>query len=281
MAIPSTPTWTATISAAMISAGRLTVSFTEVSNMSVRGAQDVKTELWAASRYDALLATETLVLVTTGTSAFAVPPDFDHEGTLTIFDGSGGARDRAQTGNNQAITLSANDGASDGDYNGRFLFLLAGTGLGQYNQVTFNTNSTKVVSLTHAWATNPDSTTDYLIAQTSKLLTRYGDMIPVATSYRPSVYRVVAETLTVYPPPDKIYPIIMQYAPNLTMIDETSASFIAWLKQRVALVKQGIKVQTLLLYDDDRYLAQLAIWEQMKVQYGAQNPIYSRVERNR
>ena len=93
MAIPSTPTWTATISAAMISAGRLNVSFTEVSNMAARGAQDIKTELWDASRTDLFLATETVVLVTTGTCAFTTPPDFDHEGTLTAFDGN--PRDRA------------------------------------------------------------------------------------------------------------------------------------------------------------------------------------------
>jgi hypothetical protein len=281
MAIPSTPTWTATISAAMISAGRLNVSSTEVSNMASRGAQDVKTELWSASRFDTLLATETLVLVSTGTSAFTLPPDFDHEGTLSIFDGGGGLRNRAQAGNTQALTLAANDGASDGDYVGAYVFLLAGLGAGQYNQVTFNTASTKVLSLTHAWATTPDSTTDYLIAQSSWELTRYGDKVPVTHPTRPSVYRLVGQTLTLYPAPDQVYPLVMVYSPNLTMIDETSAIFITWLKRRMALVKQGIKVQTMLLYDDERYPQQLAIWEAMKAAYGAQNPTYSHMERSR
>ena len=281
MAIPSTPTWTSTISAAMISAGQLNVSFTQVSNMAARGAQDVKTELWAASRVDQLLATETLVLVTTGTSAFAVPTDFDHEGTLTVFDAPGETRDRAQAGNNQAITLSSSDGAADDDYQGRFVFLLAGTGSGQWNQITNNRNSTKVVSLTHAWSTNPDSTTDYLIAQSSWVLTRYGDQVPVMSRYRPNVYRLVGATMTLYPPPDKIYPIVMVYSPNLTMVDETSAIFVKWLKERMALIKQGIKVQTMLLFDDDRYQFELQRWEQMKSQYGAQNPTYGQMERSR
>lgn len=281
MAIPSTPTWTATISAAMMTAGRLNVSFTEVSNMSARGAQDVKTELWAASRYDILLTTETVVLVTTGTSAFAIPPDFDHEQTLLAFYGYDGLRGRAQAGNNQALTLAAGDSAADAVYNGRYVFLLAGTGLGQYNQITFNTNATKVVSLTHAWATNPDSTTDYLIAQFSRELSRAGDALPVHVPGVPARYQIKGYSLSVWPPPDKIYPVVLTYSPNLTMIDETSTPFVKWLKERVALIKQGIRVQTMMLFDDDRYDKELVKWELMKTQYGAQNPTYSRVERSR
>ena len=282
MAIPSTPTWTATISAAMISAGRLNVSFTEVSNMAARGAQDVKTELWAASRADLLLATETLVLVTTGTSAFSVPPDFDHERSLVTYYGYPPQRDRAQAGNTQAITLAAGDGAADSAYIGYYLFLVAGTGSGQYNQITFNTSSTKVASLTHAWATNPDSTTDYLIATFSREVRRWSsDAVPVTVPGIPAVYRLTGYTLTIWPPPDHIYPILMTYMPNLTMIDETSTPFIKWLKERVSLVKQGIKVQTMLPSDDDRYLQELARWELMKLQYGGQNPTYGVVQRSR
>ena len=281
MAIPSTPTWTATISSAMISAGRYNVSFTEVSNMAARGAQEVKTELWEASRTDLLLATETLVLVATGTSAFALPPDFDHELTFTVFDGGSGLRDRAQTGNPQSLTLSSADTASDGTYAGYYVFLLAGTGAGQYNQISYNTSATKIASVTAAWSTQPDSTTDYLIAQWSWTLTRFGDRLPIELRYRPNVYRLIGQSLSLQPPPDKLYPVLMQYAPNLTMIDETSLIFTTWLKRYWGLVKQGIKVQTFLLYDDDRYEAELQKWEQMKLRYGAQNPTYGQAERSR
>ena len=281
MAIPSTPTWTATISASMLTAGRLNVSFAEVSNMAARGAQDVKTELWEASRYDVLLTTETVVLVTTGTSAFTVPPDFDHEQALVVYFAGEGLRDRAQAGNNQAITLASADGAADAAYNGYYLFLVAGTGSGQYNQITFNTNATKVASLTHAWITNPDSTTDYLIGQFSYELTRAGDRVAPTVPTIPKLYRISGYTVSVWPPPDHIYPIVLTYSPNLTMLDETGTPFVKWLKERMSLIKQGIRVQTMLLFDDDRYPQQLQIWEQMKQRYGAQNPTYGQVERHR
>lgn len=278
MAIPSTPTYTSTISAAMISAGQLNVSSTQVLNMLARGGQDIKTELWEASRADLLLATTTIVLVTTGSSVFTVPPDYDHEYTLTVFDGS--VRDRAAGGTSASITLSANDTASDGAYAGRTVFTLAGTGSGQSAQITNYISATKVASVTQTWNT-PDTTTDYLIAQWDRALVRTGDTPPQMVARMPYWYQITGPNLWVWPAPDKIYPIVMQYAPNLTMIDEVSSIFVQWLKQRMALVKQGIKVQTMALYDDDRYEAELQRWEAMKMRYGAQNPTYGHAERHR
>jgi hypothetical protein len=276
MAIPSTPTWTATISAAMISAGRLNVSFNEVNLMSQRGAQDIKTELWSSSRTDLLLQTETVVLVTTGSSVFTVPPDFDSEVTLNVYYGYDGLRSQAQAGNTQSITLAASDGAADDAYNGYYVFTLSGTNSGQYRQITAYRSATKVASLSSTWNA-PDATTNYLVANLDRELTRAGDVLPVTIPGIPRQYRVTGPTVTVWPAPDKIYPIVMVYQPNLTMIDETSDIFLRWLKQRMSLVKQGIKVMTMALYDDDRYQQELQRWEQMKGAYGAQNPTYSQV----
>ena len=282
MAIPSTPTWTATISAAMIAAGRYNVSFSEVSNMSARGAQDVLTELWAASRVDAYLSTETVVLVTTGTTVIPLTQDFDHEQSLTAYYGYGSARDHAQGGSSTSITLSAADTAADNAYQGFFIFLLAGTGAGQKNQIIGNINATDVASVTNAWATNPDATTDYLIAGFNRPLYRWkDDVVPITQPGVPAAYRVTGYQVSTFPPADHIYPIVLTYSPNLTMIDNTSTPFVMWLKQRMSLVKQGIKVKTMALFDDDRYQTELQLWEQMKLQYGGQNPTYGQVQRSR
>lgn len=277
MAVPSDPTWTSLVSAAMIESGRFNVSFTEVSNMATRGGQDVKTELWAASRFDALLASETVVVVTTGSSVFSLPADFDHEQNLRVYYGDGTYRGRAQTGNTSSITLQSTDASSDGTYNGLYIFTLANTGSSQYRQISQFTETTNIASVTSAWGTTPDSTTDYLIGARSYCLERQEDCPPVYSAWTPKYYRIVGNVLTVWPPPDKVYPILMVYSPNLTRIDETSTLFVKWIRERVSLIKQGIKVKTMALYDDDRYPAELMRWEQMKAQYGAQNPTYTRI----
>ena len=277
MGVPSNPTWTSTISAAMIEAGRLNVSFGEVLNMSNRGAQDIKTELWAASRYDILLATETVVVVATGSSTVSLPTDFDHEESLTAYYGDGAYRGRAQAGNLSSLTLQASDLASTDAYNGFYLFLLAGTGSSQYSQISQFTQTTNIASVTTPWATTPDGTSDYLIGRFSQQLSRVGNSLFVTIPYVPSTYRITGTALTVWPPPDKIYPIVMVYQPNLTRIDETGTVFIKWLRERMALIKQGIKVKTMQLYDDDRLQQEEQKWEKMKAQYGAQNPTYAQM----
>ena len=252
----------------MISAGRFNVSSTEVSNMAARGGQDIKTELWDASRYDLLLASETVVLVTTGDSVFELPPNFDHAYSLRVYDGE---RGRAQAGGANAITLASADTAADEAYDGWYAFTLAGTNSGQYRQIERFTNSNKVASVTNAWGA-PDSTTDYLIGKRWWGLERNDDAVTFYTRWqRPTQYRVTGNTLTVWPPPDHVYPIVMVYGPNLTRLDETETIFVKWLRERVALVKQGIRVQTMLLFDDDRYDREYRIWEQMKARYAMTN----------
>jgi hypothetical protein len=259
----------------MMTAGQYNVSYAQVAAMQAAGAQDIKTELWAASRADLLLATTTLVIVSTGSSVFTTNPDFDHEYTLTVYDGS--IRDRAQTRTSSSITLAAGDSAADSAYVGYTVFDLT---TAQYAQITNYVSATKVASITQTW----DATTtaiDYLIAQFKWEMTRDDDSSRVMTPQRPAYYQITGPTVWVRPSPDKVYPILMSYAPNLTMIDEVSSIFVAWLKQRVALLKQGIRVQTMLLYDDDRYSAELQRWEQMKQAYGAQNPTSGQIQRHR
>lgn len=268
MSFPSTPTWTTTISAAMIAAGRLNVSYTQVSEMAARGAQDIKTELWDASRYDYILASETLVLVTTGNSVFTLPPNFDSAYSLRVYDG---VRGRAQAGGADAVTLASADTTADEGYAGWYVFTLANTGSGQYRQIDRYTESTKIASVTNAW-TAPGATTDYLIGQRWWPIQRDDDATAFSSRWgRPTSYRITGNSLTVWPPPDHVYPILMVYGPNLTRLDETETIFIKWLRERVALVKQGIKVQTMFLFDDDRYEQQLAIWETMKARYAMAN----------
>ena len=279
MAVAATPSFTATISAAMIEAGRLNVSFSEVSNMSARGAQDVKTDLWFTSRYDLLLATETMVLVTTGNSVYTVPAEYDHEYSLRVYYGD--IRGRAQAGTTEQITLASTDGASDEAYAGWYAFTLAGTGSGQWRQISRYTDSTNIATVTNAW-TAPDSTTDYLIGSLWHGLIRDDN----ATRYyardgRPTRYRITGNSLTVWPPPDKVYPVVMAWGPNLTRLDETSTIFLKWLRERRSLFVQGIKVKTMALFDDDRYEREAATYERMKMQYAATNSILDQTEGSR
>lgn len=272
MATATTPTWTSTISAAMIEAGRYNVSFSNVSDMEARGAQDVLTEIWEASGAHLLLTTQTLVLMATGDSTFTLPQEFDHEVSLRVF--YGGSRYRAQTGTNQQITLADADTSSDDAYNGRYVFLLDGTGENQWNQITRYTGATRIASLSWQWTT-PSSDTDYHIPELWWDLERNDQGFAYRPAYTPSKYQIVGRTLTTWPPADKMYPIILTWRPNLTLLDVTATLFIQWLRFNRSLVVQGIKVKTMALHDDDRYQGESQKWELMKQRYGGRNVTYT------
>ena len=69
----------------------------------------------------------------------------------------------AQAGASDTITLATNASATDNTYQGEWLHITSGTGVGQARQIASYVGSTKVATLDRAWQTNPDSTSVYQI----------------------------------------------------------------------------------------------------------------------
>jgi len=69
----------------------------------------------------------------------------------------------AQAGGATSITLDASASATDNFYNGQRVYLTGGTGAGQDRLVTAYNGTTKVATVDHAWATNPDATSTFAV----------------------------------------------------------------------------------------------------------------------
>jgi hypothetical protein len=76
----------------------------------------------------------------------------------TVVTGTG------QAGGASTITLASGASASDDAYNGRWIEITAGTGLGQMRLISDYVGATKVLTVDLAWATQPDATSVYKIA---------------------------------------------------------------------------------------------------------------------
>lgn len=78
----------------------------------------------------------------------------------------------AQAGAASSITLSASASATDDFYNGSYVSLAGGTGSGgQSPRIISDYNgTTKVASIFPNWATNPDSTSIYVVAPLASLV---------------------------------------------------------------------------------------------------------------
>jgi hypothetical protein len=67
----------------------------------------------------------------------------------------------AQAGGASTITLAAGADASDDEYNGYGIRITSGTGSGQSRMISDYVGSTKVATVSSAWATQPDNTSVY------------------------------------------------------------------------------------------------------------------------
>jgi len=73
---------------------------------------------------------------------------------------------QAQAGGNTTITLASGDSATDNYYRGATVHLIGGTGADQIRTIVSYVGSTKVATIDFAWATNPDSTSNYRLSST-------------------------------------------------------------------------------------------------------------------
>lgn len=75
----------------------------------------------------------------------------------------------AQAGGAVVVTLRSGASAVDDFYNNGFISIIGGTGAGQTRQITDYVGSTKQATVDAAWATQPDSTSVYVIEPGSQL----------------------------------------------------------------------------------------------------------------
>lgn len=77
----------------------------------------------------------------------------------------------AQAGAATTITLLATSSSTNSVYVGLVVSIVGGTGIGQERVITAYVGSTQVATVDSAWATNPDSTSVYILTPTGRALT--------------------------------------------------------------------------------------------------------------
>lgn len=285
MPIQTDPTATTTVTWGMQSAGRYNVSNSEIASMIASGFSEVKTELWEANPHDLLLATETMLVVSTGNSIATLPSDFDHEIEARVYWSHDSLHGYAQSGYQNSVQLAAASAGSDDQYVGLYIFFLAGSGSQAFRQITQYNGTTNWATLTHNLTASPTTTTEYLIGQQNYCLERADirtaqrPFSPYVLPYRylPKLYEILGRSMRVWAAPNQSYPIVLKYVLNLTRLDETSTTFVRHLRERFNYWVQGIKVKTMARHDDERYEAEYARWEAMKARQGAINKRTERV----
>lgn len=233
----------------------------------------VKGQLWQASTHDKLMENTSVLVTTVGSRVLSVglPSDFDHEVRLRVFDGGSDDRGAFQVASTVHVQLWSNFSAVASDTLGRYVFTLAGTGAGQYRSIATYNDSTKFATFDSAFTTAPTATTTGLVASRWWDLDKLEQTTGIQTNGRPVRYRMIGTTTEVEPPSDMLYPVLLFYGANLTRLNDSSYTFIRHLRERYAYWLQGLKVEAMNQFDDDRYVPQWEMWQGMLRNYGGKN----------
>ena len=285
MSIPGNPTTLSLVADAMNQAIH-TLNATSVSSVVSNNAaaymENVKVQLWAASSRDVLLETTAVLLTAAGSSQVTLPVDFDHETEMRVYDGpTDSNRGTLQAGYTGGVQLQSDFSADPSGLLGAWFFTLSGMGSGQGAQIATYSDSTKFATFDSALTTAPTSTSTYVVATEWWAIPKVDRSWGVQYNGKPLRYRMVATTTYVDPPSDKIYPIRMFYGTNLTRLDDSGFVFVRHMRERRYYWLQGLKVETMAQFDDDRYPMELQKWQMVLANYGGKNPVYTQASFSR
>lgn len=270
MAIPSDPTVASVVTEALKRGGRVSPSATLISDATEHQFREVKSDITQRSSRHPALETQTPSATLAGQSRYTWPTDADDIRSLVYVEApsTGSWQDTSTGAGATSITLAAAFDQEEDNVKGKFIFIVGGTGAGQFAQIRVYTNSTKSATVDRTWTTNPTSSVYVIGTYHRKLYTfdkPWGYDAMQAPYQRGTPYHAapVGREMWLDYVPDRINALWWDYWANLDRLDEAGAVFVRHLRDYRSLWVQGIAVKTMQRYDEDRYQLELQVYQDM------------------
>lgn len=244
---------------------------TQITDATEHQFREVKADITQRSSRHPSLITQGVVATVDGQSRYTWPTDADDIRSIVLVYAPTDSfwQSTAQAGGATTITLNASFSQDPTDVRGKYVFLLGGTGVGQFAQVISYNNGTKIATVDRTWTTNPAAGTTYHLGLWHHKLFNVDKPWTYDTYQAPyqrsTPYRATLsgrEIWTDYAT-DRIYALWIDYWANLDRIDEAGAVFVRHLRDHRSLWVQGIAVKTMQRYDEDRYMTELGVYQNM------------------
>ena len=276
MAVPSNPTVTEIVTEGLKRGGRVSPTSSQITDATTHQFREVKADInTAGSRADVLL-TQYCSMATQYVNRLVWPTDASDIRSVQLVwcPDSVFWQSTATAGASTSVTLNASLNESDTTiFPGRTIFMISGTSVGQYRSVTAWNNTSKVATVNSAWSTNPVSGDNYIIeANRIKMWEHdkpqwYDTLQAPWSNGRPIHATMVGRELWMDYAPDRNYGIFWDYWVQIDRADEAGTAFIRHLREYRSLWVQGIAVKTMQRYDEDRYLSEVGIYNNMLLSY--------------
>lgn len=259
MSAPTAPTISLIAAIALADAGYPTPSATMTAQAEGPWTRAIKNDVWVKQKRLKCLQTSEVAIVTTGLSRYSNPDDYASGLSLTLMGGTFGT---AQTADAGSITLAASEATSD--VVGREILIYSGTGIGSLSQVYAYNATTKVASVSPAWATTPVVGDGYMIVTDYTPLReapawRLDELRFPTAVQKPSMFHQIGDEdfgeFIFDTVPDTTYGLRMRYYGNLMTLDTASVTLATFYSRFEHVVYKGLFAKALRRKDDDRWLA--------------------------
>lgn len=237
MAVPVAPTVTSILTEAFKRCGVPVPTQAQLLRAEDEWLGEVLTELQNDKRWHAL--EETMVVIPEAyVQIIDIPPPLTRVLRMRFYDGD--LKGTAQSGGASSITVAAGTG-TDGAL-GRKIYLTGGTGLAQNNRLISRVGDTYGTVAT--WDTNPDLTTQYMIANLEYEVNGPQPMVQtlgVGPTNLISYWEEFEGKLRLYPVPNKgTFALEIDGIVDLLLVDETDARLVRVLREWRNPILHGI-----------------------------------------
>lgn len=252
MALPPAPTITTILTEAYKRTGLFAPTAADLQRAEDEWLEEVKRDIAGRTRWR-ILQGVAVVIPTARVGVYAIPMPLLGVSEIWFYDGE--TKGTAQAGTANTLTLASSTTTDSAKIIGYKIFLTGGLGGGQSNRVTAYNPSTKVATMESNWTTTPDSTTTYMIANTTERLldgpNPHVSRAGFRQSNRPMQWEEWNNQILLDPIPDlSTYGMEWRGPIDVSLIDETDPKYTRLLREWRTALLYGVMVKKLEQDDD-------------------------------
>lgn len=256
MAVPTVPTVNSILTEAFRRCGVPSPTTAQLTRAEDEWLEEVKQEIGMEKRWHS--HEETIVLIPQAyTQIYPLPSPLDRVLAMRFYSGTTGT---ASAGGASTITLAAS-----GEFLGRKIFLLTGTGAVQSNRITGLAGLVATVAC--AWSTVPDATTTYMIADTEQSMSGPVLGLPrigVGATTLIQKWEQYEGQIVLWPVPNaSTYAVEIQGTVDISLVDETDARLVRILREMRPALIAGVMVRIKEDQQDDDLPAYRARYQEL------------------
>lgn len=263
------------VTQALKNAGRVAPSAAQITDATAYQFRRVKADIASKSGRHEALVTQYVANAYAGIQRYAWPTDAHFIKDVVLLSAPDEWTGIGQASANGQITLAASFNQEAETVKGKYVVITSGTGANQIRQISGYDNSTKIATVDSNWTTNPSGFTYFIATDHTKIWSEdkatEWSMIRTPGSLGKSYWGAMnGRELWLERTPDRLYVLWWNYWAHMDLLDNAGTVILKHIRMHYSLWSQGITAWLCQRYDEDRYQAELQVYDNLLAAYAAE-----------